>query len=140
MEDPYKELQAIYLKWHDGKRPLSGYINEVIDYMKQVHADIAYEHLKETLMVDKLFELAKATNCNFHLEYNPHKSMYESAEKYITEMGNGDGFYDEVGEVDYNKDIWTLQVYPRTPIGFIAAVSNNPYELIYWGIEGATEY
>ena len=88
----------------------------------------------------KLQELATATNCNFTLEFNPHKSSYEDAKKYITEMGNGDGFYDEVGKLDYTKDIWTLQVYPRTPIVFIAGVSNNLDELLDWAIEGDENY
>jgi len=91
-------------------------------------------------MTDKLLQLAAVTDCNFHLEFNPHKAMYEDAKKYITEMGNGDGFYDEVGDIDYSKDIWTIQVYPRTRVGFISAVSNNPYELIDWAIEGAKDY
>lgn len=54
-------------------------------------------------------------------------------------MGQGD-FYDEVGEVDYQKDIWTVQVYARTPVGFIAAVSNNLDLLIDWAVEGARDY
>jgi hypothetical protein len=90
--------------------------------------------------MSKLDELATETKCNFHLEFNPHKSYYEEAKVYITGMGNGDGFYDEVGDIDYAKDIWTIQVYPRTPIGFIAAVSNNVDKLIDWAIEGAKAY
>lgn len=87
-----------------------------------------------------LDQLAEATKCNFHLEFNPHKSYYEDAKEYITTMGNGDGFYDEVGDIDYVKDIWTIQVYPRTPVGFIAAVSNDPDALIEWAIAGTKGY
>lgn len=90
--------------------------------------------------MDKLQTLAEAIVCNFHLEFNPHKSMYEQAEEYIRGMGDGSGFYDEVGDIDFTKDIWVLQIYPRTPIGFIAGVSNNLDELLDWGIEGAKEY
>jgi len=27
-DEQYQELQALYLKWHNGKRPLSGFIRE----------------------------------------------------------------------------------------------------------------
>jgi hypothetical protein len=90
--------------------------------------------------MSKLEDLAKVTECNFHLEFNPHKSTYEEAEPYIREIGDGSGFYDEVGELDFTKDIWTLQIYPRTPVGFIAGVSNNLDDLVDWGIDGAKEY
>ena len=91
-------------------------------------------------MDSKLQELTNVINCNFTLDFNPHKSSYEDAETYITEMGNSDGFYDEVGELDYTKDIWTIQVYPHTPIGFISGVSNNLDELLDWAIEGSKNY
>lgn len=90
--------------------------------------------------MSNLQDLAETTKCNFHLEFNPHKATYEDAEEYINTMGNGDGFYDEVGKIDFAKDIWTLQIYPRTPVGFIAGVSNGLDELISWGIEGAKGY
>jgi hypothetical protein len=32
-DEQYAELQRIYLDWHHGKRPLSGYIHELDDYI-----------------------------------------------------------------------------------------------------------
>lgn len=89
---------------------------------------------------NKLHELSVVIKCDFNLQFNPHKSVYETAEKYIREMGNGDGFYDEVETIDFGKDIWTIQVYPRTPVGFIAGVSNDLDALLDWAIEGAKAY
>lgn len=86
-------------------------------------------------MNKRIQQLSEVTNCNFHLEFNPHKSVYEEAQEYI-----GRNFYDELDGLDFTKDIWTLQIYPRTPIGFIAGVSNNLDELLDWGIEGAKGY
>ena len=88
--------------------------------------------------MNRLTKLAEATKCDFHLEFNPHKSLYETAEQHFIPMV--DDFYDTVGEIDYSKDIWTIQVYPRTPVGFIAAISNNLDALLDWAIDGAKEY
>ena len=92
--------------------------------------------------MSNLTELAAATKCDFTLEFNPHKSSYQSAKEYITNLQelNNDPLYDEVGTIDYTKDIWTIQVYPSTPVGFIAGVSNNLDELLDWAIEGAKDY
>lgn len=89
--------------------------------------------------MSKLQHLAKHTKCNFHLEFNAHKSYYEKPEEYYSQMGNGH-FYDEVGDIDYLKDIWTVQIYARTPVGFIAAISNDIDSLLDWAIEGAINY
>ncbi len=86
--------------------------------------------------------LVKATGCTFHLEFNPHKINYETVKKYLDSLnlGGDDDFYDVVGELDYDKDLWTLQVYPRTPVGFIAGCSNDLEALLKWGAEGAKDY
>lgn len=89
-------------------------------------------------MSNRLNELRKIVECGIHIESNVHKDMYETAEQYYISYVKD--FYDVVGDLDYNKDIWTIQVYPKTPIGFIAGISNNLDELIEWAIEGAKDY
>lgn len=86
--------------------------------------------------MDKLNELARYTDASFSLEYNEHKSVYEAAQSYH----NGPLKYDEVGAIDWDKDIWVLQVYPKTPVGFIAGISNDLDALVNWAIKGAQEY
>lgn len=84
-----------------------------------------------------LIELAKYTNASAHLELNPHKGFYEDAKSYFTDREMD---LDKIGEIDWSKDIWTLQVYPKTPVGFIQGISNDVNALIDWAIEGAKGY
>ena len=86
----------------------------------------------------KLTKLAETTKCNFHLEFNPHKSLYETAEQHF--IPRVDDFYDTVGEINYTQDIWVVHVYPRTRVGFISAISNYLDALLDWAIDGAKDY
>lgn len=78
--------------------------------------------------MEKLVELAAKVQCTLDLEFNPHKGMYESAERYFRNL---DLFGSELLEqVDLSKDIWVLRVYFRTPIGFHYLVSNDLDRLV----------
>ena len=92
--------------------------------------------------MDKLQELRKIVKCGIHIESNIHKDMYETAEQYYGEYvyDESNHLYDIVGEIDWDKDIWTVHVYPRTPVGFIAGLSNDLDELLDWAIQGAKDY
>jgi len=90
-------------------------------------------------MDDKLNELRKIAECGIHIESNIHKDMYETAEQYYGEY-IADHFYNTVGKIDYEKDIWTIQVYPKTPVGFIAGISNDLDSLINWAIKVTANY
>lgn len=84
--------------------------------------------------------LSDHCEASFHLEYNPHKSMYETVPQYLAGIGGNEPFYDEVGEINPDLDIWTIQVYPKTPIGFVCGASNDLDRLVIWAIEAAKEY
>jgi hypothetical protein len=76
--------------------------------------------------MDKLIELSKKVAVSVHVDFNPHKDFYESAENYF---GN---FMDQsqLEGVDLSKDIWTVQFYPHTPIGFYQLIGNDLEELL----------
>lgn len=58
-----------------------------------------------------------------HLEHNPHKAYYMTVAQSIEEKNFGFGITDWVSEEQKQKaietnDCWTLQWYPKTPVGF----------------------
>lgn len=62
---------------------------------------------------------------SLHLTHNDHKSVYETVEQWeATNAGDGN-LYDWVSDGQRQKaiatnEVWTLQWYPKTPVGFCA--------------------
>ena len=84
----------------------------------------------------ELSEIAKHIACEFRLTYNQHKGYYikepEAIKKeYMTMLPQ------QIGVIDWTKDIWYIQIYPYTPIGFSNAVSNDLKALLDWGVSFA---
>lgn len=75
-----------------------------------------------------------ANNClTFSIDYNEHLGFYESSNYYY--MGN----FSYVNLTDWNAPVWSIQVYPNTPVSFYSAVSNNLDSLIEWAIKESKE-
>jgi hypothetical protein len=58
---------------------------------------------------------------SLHLSHNPHKSNYETVEQYAKwrELDNEDWASEEQkNKAIATNDVWELQWYPNTPIGF----------------------
>ena len=55
---------------------------------------------------------------NLYIEYNDHKSSYETVEEYILERDIKDEEIIDKEECIKNDTIYSLQIYPITPIGF----------------------
>lgn len=87
--------------------------------------------------MSKLEELAKVVSASGTIELNPHKAFYEKAYEYFNDR---DFKRDEVGVIDWDKDIWEAHIYPKTPVGFICGISNSIDDLLDWAIEGSKEY
>jgi hypothetical protein len=88
--------------------------------------------------MEKLIELTKLTKASFELAANEHRVFYEEPEEYYFGVRGIEP--DRVGEIDWEKDIWDIMVYPRTPVGFVRAISNDLESLIDWAIEAAKEW
>lgn len=82
-----------------------------------------------------LKKLGRNTKAEFILSFNPHKGIYQSMEDYVKDMGPA-----IVGDLYFDKDMWYLQVYPATPVGFVNGVSNDLRALLKWGIQAAKDY
>lgn len=55
---------------------------------------------------------------SFTFEHNPHKAYYLSVEGYIKDLDNVEDLGDQLTECMENDELWTLQIYPITPISF----------------------
>lgn len=75
--------------------------------------------------------------CGLTLEHNPHTAYYETVAQWLSrpEREGEDDFYawqsNEARQraIDTNE-VWTLQWYPDTPIGFIAIAAPTLDELL----------
>lgn len=72
--------------------------------------------------------------CSLSIDHNPHKGAYQTIEKYI-EI-SGDLFDWESDEhkrrsIDTNE-IWTIQWYPSTPVGFYCVAAPTLDELLHY--------
>lgn len=61
-------------------------------------------------------------DCALHLVHNEHKSYYQTVAEWIADCESRDFYWDWVSDEQKAKaiaanDCWTLQWYPRTPIG-----------------------
>lgn len=69
---------------------------------------------------------------NIAIEHNPHKSYYETADKYISDRF-ADGALDDRDFISAedkeicikSNDFWTAQWYPNTPMGFNFMVASS---------------
>lgn len=63
--------------------------------------------------------------CGLYLEHNAHRDVYESVEDAVEELGASWVSPGERNRALQTGEIWTLQWYPETPVGFnlIAASS-----------------
>lgn len=87
--------------------------------------------------MDKLIkELTGICKASVHIDINPFKAYYESAEEWFDHEANDD----VIGELDLTKDIYVVQAYPKTPVGFIRGVSNDLETLLKWAIEASKDY
>lgn len=74
-------------------------------------------------MADELNMLAQA-GLFFSIEYNDHKSVYESVSDYLNtrEAMEVAGYQDDdLAAMIESDTIWSIQIYPRTPIAFYIA-------------------
>lgn len=72
--------------------------------------------------IETLASLFPAHKASLHLDHNDHLSYYQTAAQWIADHRSGDWTWasDEQRQkaIDTNE-VWTLQWYPRTPIGSI---------------------
>lgn len=62
---------------------------------------------------------------NLYIEYNEHKTSYETVKEYIEERGIEDEEIIDKEECIKKDILYSLQVYPKTPIGFYKIYSYN---------------
>jgi len=64
--------------------------------------------------------LRDSTNCTFTLTHNDHHVMYRSVEDTLDDPFDyyGDTPDDERAKMIATDTIWTLHIYPNTPVGF----------------------
>lgn len=63
---------------------------------------------------------------SWFLEFNPHKGTHETPEQYFS---HNEDILEDLAEVDTSKDIYYLQWYNETSIGFYSIFANSEYEL-----------
>ena len=62
---------------------------------------------------------------SLYIEYNDHKSSYETVKEYIEEREITDEEIIDKEECIKNDTIYSLQIYPITPIGFYLIHSSS---------------
>lgn len=71
---------------------------------------------------------------SFTLSYNEHKCYYNKNAAEIKEFyrqgGDEIDFEDDTKNIDFNKDIFELQWYKDTPVGFYSLYANNLDDLL----------
>lgn len=69
--------------------------------------------------------------CGLYLQHNEHRDLYETAADYIADNDRFQWKDEESKQraIDTNE-IWTLQWYPETPVGFCAAAAPTLEELL----------
>jgi hypothetical protein len=72
-----------------------------------------------------------AHKAGLNLEHNQHKNYYEKAEDWIAENEWCDWENEEAKQKAIVSDeIWTIQWYPDTPVGFIAIAAPTLTDLL----------
>lgn len=69
--------------------------------------------------------------CGLHLQHNDHKNVYEPAGQWIADNDWCDWENEEAKQRAIDTDeIWTIQWYPDTPVGFYALAAPTLDELL----------
>ena len=90
---------------------------------------------------DKRWEFLATWNPNqLHLDRNPHSVNYEPVESWFEHTVDNDNPWCEPLDGEREKivatrSLWTLQVYPSTPIGFYAVCASSLEALVDWAME-----
>ena len=67
------------------------------------------------------------------LNHNDHKNIYQPAAEWIAENDWCDWKDEDAKQrAVATNEIWTLQWYPNTPVGFIALAAPTLQELLAW--------
>ena len=75
----------------------------------------------EDLTMDALLEkIREQTECSLYITLNDHNNFYEDATEYYEKR---DLLEDQ--EIDLDRDIWAIQWYSRTPVGFYYILTND---------------
>ena len=90
-----------------------------------------------------MFTLADLKCVNLHIEKNPHSVGYQTAEQFLNEDSWGSNLSidpEEKEKAIKNNEIWTIQWYPNTPIGFYSAAFSSLEALLLYaesvGLDG----
>lgn len=76
-------------------------------------------------------------NCGLTLEHNVHKSLYEHASD-CWEISRGEDVWESQEAKDkaiLTDEVWTLQWYPDTPIGFFKIAAPTLEELLTFALK-----
>jgi len=73
-------------------------------------------------------------NCGLYLEHNPHKDCYEDVETF-TLLDDSWVSPEECQKAIISNELWTLQWYPDTPIGFHRVMAST-LEAILSAVQG----
>lgn len=69
--------------------------------------------------------------CGLYLQHNPHKDYYDRVETYIKDNDLEEWENEEAKQRAIETDeIWTLQWYPDTPIGFYCVAAPTLEEVL----------
>ena len=71
-------------------------------------------------VAEAFLDLLPPHKCGFHLEHNPHKLYHETVEDHCADEGWEMVSEDERLKAIETDELWTVQWYPETPIGFHA--------------------
>lgn len=64
--------------------------------------------------------------CGLYLEHNPHKNVYETIEQYTSMYKNTDWIsLEEKKKAIETNELWRIQWYPDTPVGFYILLSSS---------------
>lgn len=71
-------------------------------------------------------------DCGLHLTHNQHKDYYETVEKYFENpwMERSDVSEEEKQRMIDTNEIWELQWYPDTPVGFYKVIGATLEEVL----------
>lgn len=57
--------------------------------------------------------------CGLYLQHNPHKDVYETVEQWLdNDIDDSEITPEDKAKAVETDELWTLQWYPDTPIGF----------------------
>lgn len=78
--------------------------------------------------------------CGLILTHNEHLNYYESASEFVTREQCKDAWKDEEAKARAiaTNEIWCLQWYPDTPVGFLMVYAPTLEELMEFAMESQT--